>query len=281
MKRNLNVIQSNIKHERPKKKQLRKSIFETEESEDYEISKKKPPKKAFEKPAENECESESDEDYMSFKVEEEEERVKPKAAEKNSIHKSLFESSTKSIGLRMMEKIGFKVGDTLGAKNSSEAIKEPIQLRTTLGKGTNESAKYTDEQVSELKSQKISDVKKIHHIKEVKKLMKLCFDMSGDFEKDNVEKVNELWRPYELYIESVEESKKIQSEELKYKNLNTFNFEDHINNIDDTRDRLLTYLRDEHCFCYYCGSTYENLDDLEKNCPGLNREEHESKGCNT
>ncbi|KAN0097733.1 protein of unknown function (DUF4187) domain containing protein [Tylopilus felleus] len=44
------------------------------------------------------------------------------------------------------------------------------------------------------------------------------------------------------------------------------------------RDRLslvLAYLRDKHAYCFWCGTEYEDNDDLEKHCPGPNEDDHD------
>ncbi|KAG9317200.1 hypothetical protein JVU11DRAFT_1393 [Chiua virens] len=45
-----------------------------------------------------------------------------------------------------------------------------------------------------------------------------------------------------------------------------------------SRERLslvLTYLRETHAYCFWCGTKYDNDSDLEKNCPGSNEEDHD------
>jgi len=44
------------------------------------------------------------------------------------------------------------------------------------------------------------------------------------------------------------------------------------------RDRLslvLAYLRDKYAYCFWCGTKYEDDDDLEKHCPGPNEDDHD------
>ncbi|KAK7049676.1 hypothetical protein VNI00_005707 [Paramarasmius palmivorus] len=44
------------------------------------------------------------------------------------------------------------------------------------------------------------------------------------------------------------------------------------------RDRLelvLSYLRDEYAYCFWCGSQYDDQEDLEKHCPGADEESHD------
>ncbi|TDG42779.1 hypothetical protein AWZ03_010791 [Drosophila navojoa] len=37
---------------------------------------------------------------------------------------------------------------------------------------------------------------------------------------------------------------------------------------------LTSYLRTAYTFCYWCGTHYESIEDLESNCPGETRDEH-------
>jgi len=44
------------------------------------------------------------------------------------------------------------------------------------------------------------------------------------------------------------------------------------------RDRLtlvLTYLREKYAYCFWCGTKYENNEDLESHCPGPNEDDHD------
>ena len=38
---------------------------------------------------------------------------------------------------------------------------------------------------------------------------------------------------------------------------------------------LITYLRLEHCYCLYCGVSYESEEDMNQECPGPTREDHD------
>ena len=44
------------------------------------------------------------------------------------------------------------------------------------------------------------------------------------------------------------------------------------------RDRLelvLDYLRGKYAYCFWCGTQYDDQDDLEKSCPGPDEESHD------
>ncbi|KAH8106211.1 hypothetical protein BXZ70DRAFT_918637 [Cristinia sonorae] len=44
------------------------------------------------------------------------------------------------------------------------------------------------------------------------------------------------------------------------------------------KDRLslvLDYLRDRYMYCFWCGTQYDNLEDIDTNCPGREEEDHD------
>jgi hypothetical protein len=44
------------------------------------------------------------------------------------------------------------------------------------------------------------------------------------------------------------------------------------------RDRLqllLSYLREKYTYCFWCGTQYDNKDDLDAHCPGEDEEAHD------
>ncbi|KAL0581979.1 hypothetical protein V5O48_000037 [Marasmius crinis-equi] len=43
----------------------------------------------------------------------------------------------------------------------------------------------------------------------------------------------------------------------------------------DRLDLVLTYLRDEYAYCFWCGTQYENQDQLADQCPGVDEESHD------
>lgn len=44
---------------------------------------------------------------------------------------------------------------------------------------------------------------------------------------------------------------------------------------EEKLNNIITYLRAKYLYCVYCAITGENETDLETNCPGPNREDHE------
>ena len=43
----------------------------------------------------------------------------------------------------------------------------------------------------------------------------------------------------------------------------------------DRLDRVLTYLRDKHYYCFWCGTKYEDAEDMAGNCPGKDEDQHD------
>ena len=44
---------------------------------------------------------------------------------------------------------------------------------------------------------------------------------------------------------------------------------------DEMLKMITEYLRTEYLFCIWCGITFENAEDLNTNCPGNSREDHD------
>lgn len=38
---------------------------------------------------------------------------------------------------------------------------------------------------------------------------------------------------------------------------------------------LHEYARKQHFYCFFCGTRYDNEEDIEKNCPGFLEEDHD------
>ena len=44
---------------------------------------------------------------------------------------------------------------------------------------------------------------------------------------------------------------------------------------DEMLKIITEYLRTDYLFCIWCGITFENADDLNSNCPGNSRDDHD------
>lgn len=225
-----------------------------------------------------------------------------------SIPNSQLKTSSK--GLSMMEKMGFKIGDTLGKDSQNKnALLEPILVMQREGRTgikenekvsknndnvnsnegmTNDDAKnYIERLTSEQNEQR---KEKILH-----KMQKYCWEFSGDEDVPDIEKIdpldiNVLWRGYVKFIQKLLRDKR---EQQRLKNPNEIeevedNDEDDEDesegdyelelfeelSLDEKIDKLNVFLRSFYNFCYYCGVKYEDQKDLFENCPGLTEDEH-------
>ena len=44
---------------------------------------------------------------------------------------------------------------------------------------------------------------------------------------------------------------------------------------DEMLSMLTGYLRSEHLYCFWCGITFSDVEDLNSHCPGGTREDHD------
>lgn len=221
--------------------------------------------------------------------------------------KSQLKNSSK--GLSIMEKMGFKIGDTLGKDSKNKkAILEPILVlqredRTGIKEGqikigksnktkafegiTNEDAKEFRERLTD--EQNTQRQEKILH-----KMQKYCLEFSGDGDAPDIEKVdplgiNVLWRGYVKFVQKLLKDKREQRriknpEEIQEIQQDGENSEEEDNDeelelfeeltIEEKVRKLHLFLRTEFDYCYYCGAKYEDQGDLYEHCPGFTEEDH-------
>jgi len=46
-------------------------------------------------------------------------------------------------------------------------------------------------------------------------------------------------------------------------------------NAQDRLRLVLSYLRDKYAYCFWCGTQYDNLDEMDEECPGPEEDEHD------
>ena len=47
------------------------------------------------------------------------------------------------------------------------------------------------------------------------------------------------------------------------------------NQAKDRLELVLDYLRRRYAYCFWCGTEYEDQDDMEQNCPGIDEDAHD------
>lgn len=200
---------------------------------------------------------------------------------KNIMERHREEGLAKSIpstnkGFAMLAKMGYKPGEGIG-KNSS-GISEPVGIEVKNDKKgfgkrrTNAeiiqefqerlAAKINETTVESFRNRLAEEkMKKFNEI-DLYKSQKVCKQLD---ENENIEP-EEIW-----FWPEVQEH---QDEEEE--NDNEVNDEEETENIPaECKLEVLTeYLRFKHLYCIWCAVKYNDIEDLQDNCPGNTRNEH-------
>lgn len=269
---------------------MKRNVFEysSSDSETEAPSKKikpfiRPENLKLHSPAANSASAGVEQDYNDIKLEE----TVPHQLETATKPEDTSILKNGSIGLSMMQKMGFKVGQTLGTGDSGLA--EPISVEVKKGragigatrklpKGTQITPATIDSFLShsKLKAEEQRDLLYLW------KLQKYCFQESGeDMEfldgKILVQEVNEMWRSYavktfckksgrvKLFGSTVDEEK-VESDE-------TLDFDKEP--LRSQLLRLISYSRENYLYCPYCGIKFDSKEDMQGNCPGPYDHDHE------
>lgn len=168
-------------------------------------------------------------------------------------------------------KMGYKPGHGIGKTESG--MTEPLGLEVKLNRhGLGKEAKKKEIKV---KSNSISDKLDNKNMKDFRgriaqkraeqllkadlyKSQKICEQLDMQL---NLEKPREIW--FWLPQENDESDDTTDSEE-----------DDEILPINEKLDILTKYLREKHFYCIWCGTTFQNTEDLRDNCPGNTRDDH-------
>ncbi|XP_060100260.1 G patch domain-containing protein 11 [Heteronotia binoei] len=184
-------------------------------------------------------------------------------------------------GFAMLQKMGYKSGQPLG--KSGKGIIEPIPLNMNQGKsglGHEELKKRKAEEKMENYRRKLhmqkqaekqtADLFKIRmktkqeemQVKrDLEKSQKACHQL--DMQK-GLEVPREVWfwlrRSEQKDVEQQEEDEDEEEDDLS---------------ASDKLQILTAYLREHYLYCIWCGTAYEDQDDLSSNCPGDTFADHE------
>ncbi|NXA14735.1 GPT11 protein, partial [Sapayoa aenigma] len=170
-------------------------------------------------------------------------------------------------GFALLQKMGYKSGQALG--KSGEGIVEPIPLniKTGLsGLGHEELKKRKAEEKLENYRQKLHMKKQANEqaADQFRKPTKADnFHLNSSFFKD-IDVPKETW----FWIEPEEDDKK--DEEDKEDECSSSDL-----SVSEKLHILTAYLREEHFYCIWCGTTYEDSEDLSSNCPGDTAADHD------
>nr|XP_044993494.1 G patch domain-containing protein 11 [Jaculus jaculus]XP_044993495.1 G patch domain-containing protein 11 [Jaculus jaculus]XP_044993496.1 G patch domain-containing protein 11 [Jaculus jaculus]XP_044993497.1 G patch domain-containing protein 11 [Jaculus jaculus]XP_045009830.1 G patch domain-containing protein 11 [Jaculus jaculus] len=187
-------------------------------------------------------------------------------------------------GFALLQKMGYKSGQALG--KSGGGIVEPIPLHVKTGKsGIGHESLLKRKAEEKLENHR----RKMHMRNQAAERATEDFRMrlknkqdemrlEGDLRRSqracqqldaqkNIQVPREAWywlRPEEE-AEEEEEEKEQDDDEYPGEDLSVL----------EKLQILTSYLREEHLYCIWCGTAYEDKDDLSSNCPGPTSADHD------
>ncbi|XP_014636600.1 PREDICTED: G patch domain-containing protein 11 isoform X1 [Ceratotherium simum simum] len=188
-------------------------------------------------------------------------------------------------GFALLQKMGYKSGQALG--KSGDGIVEPIPLNVKAGKsGLGHEALLKRKAEEKLESYR----RKIHMKNQAEAKAAEQFRMRLKNKQDEVKLEGDLRRsqracqqldtqkniqvPREVwYWLRLEEETEEEEEEEKEQDEDEYTSEDL--SVLEKLQILTNYLREEHLYCIWCGTAYEDKEDLSSNCPGPTSADHD------
>ncbi|CDH49269.1 coiled-coil domain-containing protein 75 [Lichtheimia corymbifera JMRC:FSU:9682] len=213
-----------------------------------------------------------------------------KKAREEGLNQSVSEDNK---GMQMLMKMGFKKGMALG--KSGDGMTTPIAVEMKQGRGgigtkraLEEEAKEQEakrpnidpEEYRELMAQRVKEAQRMRRSRAAASLIE-------KLDKDKGIEMNILWifnipektedeqgnHEQEKDNDEVSgEDDKAEEEPLPYPEeemeaLKALPLEERL-------ERLVSYLRNEHTYCFWCAVKYNDQQDLDENCPGPEEDDH-------
>lgn len=170
-----------------------------------------------------------------------------------------------NIGFRMLRKMGYEPGKALGKDGFGMAVPVGLDIRRSrAGIG-----RETPEEAAERKE------------REAAERFRVCEEeMMADFGSRR----RTLWREKKVASDYRKaEAALAQLENIEILETTVEGDDEKENPGDEVEEVVLTEqdlheilikLREEHCYCLYCGCQYESEGDLQSACPGMYEEDH-------
>lgn len=188
-------------------------------------------------------------------------------------------------GFKLLEKMGFKQGESLGKSNSG--LKEPINIvvhQGTSGLGRQKQQQDNLARYKEIKHKRYHEEVKIktnifrsskkEHLrnsilkKDFFKAQKICEELDTRIHRSD---------PMEDYYWTKETIKKRRKGVMLSDDEDSEDDEFESQITEENLYALINYLRSKHLYCIYCIMTGVNEEDLKENCPGPYRIDHDSE----
>lgn len=167
----------------------------------------------------------------------------------------------------MLQKMGFK---------AEVGTKKPIPIEVKAGRSGLGMESATIRKLLDVESGRLKQFKQKtslftnerYTIKDLKSSQRSSYNLDSEVKIDYP--VKEHFWPSKILKEMKEKGKQ-DGEESE-----TVGYEEDEDLIDTAKklEEVTNYLRSFHKFCLWCGIKFESLEDMEKSCPGNNREIH-------
>ncbi|XP_044229488.1 G patch domain-containing protein 11 [Thunnus albacares] len=207
-----------------------------------------------------------------------------KEQEKDSREAALQSSiSNENKGFALLQKMGYKAGQGLGKQGAGRVDPIPLNIKTDRGGiGMEEVKKRKAEEELEHYRQKVrakqqNETKSLEDFRSRVRTEREERKIEGDLRRSQraceqldsqkgitVPREDWYWPKAEADDEEEEEVKE-EEEEEEIVELTSF----------DKLQILTSYLRGVHFYCIWCGTTYNDEEDLCSNCPGDTAADHE------
>jgi hypothetical protein len=199
--------------------------------------------------------------------------------------------TVKNKGFQMLLKMGYKEGQSIGKTLGKNALIDPIAVslkndKLGLGKSSKASKSYLSiaqkkavEESLEKKKLRFRDAMVDRRYgqlleKDAKKARHICMDL----DEKNGKPQSPLW-PRTIPIATLHLPPGVNTTSELYKSTldDTESDQEDFDSLcmQDKMEILTAYLRSQYYYCQWCCIEYENMDDLERNCPGDDRRDHD------
>ncbi|XP_028846045.1 G patch domain-containing protein 11 [Denticeps clupeoides] len=198
------------------------------------------------------------------------------------LHNSI---SSENKGFALLQKMGYKAGQGLGKEGAGRVEPIPLNIKTDRGGiGMEEKKKRKAEEELEHHRQKVRakqqmEKRSLEDFRGRKKYEREERQAEGDLRRSQraceqldsqkgISSPRESWYWPELEKnneEDAEEEERIIVQEEDEETLTS----------SEKLQILTSYLRGVHFYCIWCGTTYNDEDDLDSNCPGETAADHD------
>jgi len=192
------------------------------------------------------------------------------------------EIDSQNKGFRMLEKMGYKPGMSIGPEGRDNGLKVPLPIemkrtRGGLGEKTKiaEKKRKIEEQREELV--KLSDPAAYRaRLREIADEKVTFRDLkTAQSSCQSLDTTAGVTTPLETWFwKEVEKPKPDSDDESGEEEINEDEEESTEPEPREKLDALLIHLREKYFYCIWCGTAYDSAEDFKTNCPGPTRDDH-------